>query len=96
MQSLVCVPPRPCNNQLECRGTRETCLDGFCECGGDCNTDGIVFGSEITKMVCIVGGQCNLAVCPAGDINQDGSVNAADITWRSTTSVSAVRARARR
>ena len=79
-KAFVCVPPRPCDNQLECRGIRETCLDGFCECGGDCNTDGIVFGSEITKMVCIVGGQCNLAVCPAGDINQDGSVNAADIT----------------
>jgi Tol biopolymer transport system component len=79
-KAFVCVPPRPCDNQLECRGTRETCLDGFCECGGDCNTDGIVFGSEITKMVCIVGGQCNLAICPAGDINQDGSVTSGDIT----------------
>lgn len=79
-KAFVCVPPRPCDNQLECRGIREACLDGFCECGGDCNTDGIVFGSEITKMVCIVGGQCNLGICPAGDINQDGSVTAADIT----------------
>jgi len=79
-KAFVCVPPRPCDNQIECRGIREACLDGFCECGGDCNTDGIVFGSEITKMVCIVGGQCLIGVCPAGDINQDGSVTAADIT----------------
>lgn len=79
-KAFVCVPPRPCDSQLECRGIREACLDGFCECGGDCNTDGIVFGSEITKMVCIVGGQCNIGICPAGDINQDGTVTAADIT----------------
>ncbi|HSQ00123.1 MAG TPA: Dickkopf N-terminal cysteine-rich domain-containing protein [Candidatus Dormibacteraeota bacterium] len=79
-KAFVCVPPRPCNSQLECRGIREACLDGFCECGGDCNTDGIVFGSEITKMVCIIGGQCNINVCPAGDINQDGSVTAGDVT----------------
>jgi Tol biopolymer transport system component len=79
-KAFVCVPPRECDSQIECRGIREACLDGFCECGGDCNTDGIVFGSEITKMVCIVGGQCDIGVCPAGDINQDGSVTAADIT----------------
>jgi Tol biopolymer transport system component len=79
-KAFVCVPPRPCDSQLECRGIREACLDGFCECGGDCNTDGIVFGSEITKMVCIIGGQCNVSVCPAGDINQDGSVTAGDVT----------------
>lgn len=79
-KAFVCVPPRPCESQLECRGIRETCLAGFCECGGDCNTDGIVFGSEITKMVCIIGGQCNINICPAGDINQDGSVTAGDVT----------------
>ncbi|MGD9763356.1 MAG: hypothetical protein AB7V27_06560 [Candidatus Binatia bacterium] len=79
-RAMVCVPPRPCDNQLECRGIREACLDGFCECGGDCNTDGIVFGSEITKMVCIVGGTCMIGICPAGDINQDGQVTSADIT----------------
>lgn len=79
-KAFVCVPPRPCESQLECRGIREACLDGFCECGGDCNTDGIVFGSEITKMVCIIGGQCSAGICPAGDINQDGSVTAGDVT----------------
>jgi hypothetical protein len=79
-KAMVCVPPRPCDSQADCRGQREGCIDGFCECGGDCNTDGIVFGSEITKMVCIVGGQCDLAVCPSGDINQDGHVTSADVT----------------
>jgi Tol biopolymer transport system component len=79
-KAMVCVPPRPCEDQIECRGIREACLDGFCECGGDCNLDGIVFGSEITKMVCIVGGGCGLGTCPAGDINQDGEVTAGDIT----------------
>lgn len=79
-RAMVCVPPRPCTDQIECRGMRETCLDDVCECGGDCNLDGIVFGSEITKMVCIVGGGCALDVCPAGDINQDGEVTSSDIT----------------
>jgi Tol biopolymer transport system component len=77
----VCVPIRPCpDGQVECRGEREVCLDGTCECGGDCNLDGIVFGTEITRMVCIVGGGCGIDVCPAGDINQDGMVTAGDIT----------------
>ena len=80
-KAMVCVPPRPCpDGQIDCRGAREGCIDGFCECGGDCNTDGIVFGSEITKMVCIVGGGCLPGVCPSGDINQDGEVTSADIT----------------
>ncbi|MGH3644355.1 MAG: dockerin type I domain-containing protein, partial [Mycobacterium sp.] len=59
---------------------RETCLAGICECGGDCNLDGIVFGSEITKMVCILGGDCAELTCPAGDINRDGEVTSGDIT----------------
>lgn len=79
-KAFVCVPPRPCETQLECRSSRETCLDGFCECGGDCNTDGLVFGTEITKMVCIWGDECELNECPAGDINQDGEITMADVT----------------
>jgi len=77
----VCVPIRPCpDGQGQCRDERETCLNGTCECGGDCNLDGIVFGTEITRMVCIVGGGCAIDVCPAGDINQDGMVTAGDVT----------------
>lgn len=79
-KAMVCVPPRPCDSQAMCRGVRETCLDHQCECGGDCNTDGIVFGTEITRMVCIVGGMCGIDICPAGDINQDGEVTAGDVT----------------
>ena len=73
-KAFVCVPQRPCETQMECRGVRETCLDGFCECGGDCNTDGLVFGTEITKMICIWGEECPLEECPAGDLNGDGEI----------------------
>ena len=79
-KAFVCVPPRPCEDQEECRSSRETCLDGFCECGGDCNTDGLVFGTEITKMICIWGDECPLEECPSGDINQDGEITMADVT----------------
>ena len=63
----------------ECRGTRELCLNGFCECGGDCNLDGIVFVDSISKMTCIWGGECELAECPAGDVVMDGDINMADV-----------------
>jgi Tol biopolymer transport system component len=76
----VCVPKRPCQTQAMCRGDRETCLAGDCECGGDCNLDGVVFGSEITTMVLIESGIDPLSACPAGDINQDGAVTPADVT----------------
>ena len=79
-RAFVCVPHRPCDTQLECRGVRETCLNDFCECGGDCNLDGLVFGTEITKMVCIWGGDCPVSECPAGDINHDGSIDMLDVT----------------
>lgn len=79
-RAFVCVPPRPCDSQEDCRGVRETCLNGFCECGGDCNLDGIVFGVSITKMICIWGGECPLDECRAGDINNDGMVDMLDVT----------------
>src|SRR5262249_5181644 len=79
-RAAVCVPHRHGEDQAMCRGSREACLDHFCECGGDCNLDGIVFGTEITRMVCIVGGTCGIDVCPAGDINQDGMVTSGDVT----------------
>ena len=79
-RAFVCVPPRPCDSQEDCRGVRETCLNEFCECGGDCNLDGIVFGTEITKMICIWGGNCPVEECPAGDLNHDGEVNMLDVT----------------
>jgi hypothetical protein len=76
----VCVPHRECESGLECRGERETCLDFFCECGGDCNLNGLVFGSEISRMMCQLGGSCSIDECPAGDINQDGQVTGCEVS----------------
>lgn len=78
----VCVPPRQCDDQdpvldrVNCRGDRETCVNYTCECGGDCNFDGLVFGTEIARMVCILSGDeaCPLSMCPAGDFDQDGEI----------------------
>jgi Tol biopolymer transport system component len=89
-RAMVCVPPRVCDDEnpeidrLECRGVRETCLNGTCECGGDCNLDGIVFGNEITIAVNILGdpSMTPLSQCPAADIvfPLDGTVMANEIT----------------
>jgi Tol biopolymer transport system component len=82
----VCVPPRPCDPEtpetwpLECRGERETCLDGICECGGDCDLNGIVFGTEISRIVCILGEVCDLSACVTADINGDGLVTGTDVS----------------
>jgi Tol biopolymer transport system component len=86
----VCVPPRVCNDgdpeidRLDCRGVRETCLDGKCECGGDCNRDGNVFGNEISIAVSILGDPetTPLSECPAADIifPLDGEVMGNEIT----------------
>jgi Tol biopolymer transport system component len=87
-RAMVCVPRRECDDtdpevdRVNCRGVRETCIGGFCECGGDCNMDGIVFGSEITRMVCISGGECPITQCPAGDFSEplDDQVMGSEIT----------------
>lgn len=79
----VCVPPRPCEFEtadLDCRGERETCVEGFCECGGDCNINGLVFGTEISTMMCILGGACQDESCITADVNEDGDVTGSDIT----------------
>jgi Tol biopolymer transport system component len=87
-RAMVCVPNRECNDsdpeidRVNCRGVRETCIDGLCECGGDCNLDGIVFGTEISKIVCIAGGSCDISTCPAGDFSEplDGQIMATEVT----------------
>ena len=85
-RAMVCVPPRECDDsdplvdRLQCRGVREACINNTCECGGDCNLNGIVFGTEITHMVCILGGQCDLSICEAGDVNGDGVVTGCDVS----------------
>ena len=79
----VCVPPRTCEFEtadLDCRGERETCVEGFCECGGDCNLNGLTFGSEISRMMCILGGSCQPDECVTADVNEDGTVTGCDVT----------------
>ncbi|MFI5395531.1 MAG: hypothetical protein ACHQ9S_08360 [Candidatus Binatia bacterium] len=77
----VCVPARPCTEAdvSKCRGSREACVAGTCECGGDCDLDGLVLGNEITKMVCVLNGQCPLSDCAAGDFNGDGQITGSEV-----------------
>ncbi len=83
-RAQVCVPPRACEDgtvDLDCRGERETCVEGFCECGGDCNLNGLAFGSEISTMMCILGGRCTEEDdCITSDVNEDGAVTGCDVT----------------
>jgi hypothetical protein len=51
---------------------------GACAC--DCNSDGRVTGSEITRAVLILGGARQLADCMPADSNHDGRVTGGDIT----------------
>jgi hypothetical protein len=79
-----CKKERPCDDndplvdKLACF-PREACVDNLCECGGDCNLDGIVFGNEITTAVLVLGGQ-PLSLCQAADIDGDGTVTGNEIT----------------
>lgn len=78
-RAMVCVPPRECDDETEldrtnCRGDRETCVNHTCECGGDCNLDGLVLGNEIGRMVCILNSTCEKTECLAGDFNGDGQI----------------------
>jgi Cys-rich repeat protein len=81
----VCVPIRPCDDsnpdidRKECRGVREACVDNTCECGGDCNLDGLVLGNETSTMVCVISGDCELSDCPAGDFNGDGEITGSEL-----------------
>jgi len=84
----VCVPIRECDRSdptvdlKNCRGDRETCVNDECECGGDCNLDGYVFGNEITQMICVLNEQpqCPLSsTCPAGDFNGDGHITGDEV-----------------
>jgi Tol biopolymer transport system component len=49
-------------------------------CAGDCNGDGEVFASEITRAMAIMAGRALLADCPAADANGDGQVSVSDVT----------------
>jgi Tol biopolymer transport system component len=72
-RSMRCVPPRCCEDPSQCFGV-EACVFGRCECGGDCNLDGVIFGSEISTAINILAGVAPLSVCRAADIDGDGHV----------------------
>lgn len=80
-----CREPRPCDPEdpavelLMCFD-RETCIDNLCECGGDCNRDGYVLGTEITRAILVLAGQRDLSECQAADIDLDGAVMGNEIT----------------
>jgi hypothetical protein len=81
----VCVPIRQCDDsnplidRHNCRGGRESCTNGQCECGGDCNRDGYVFGNETSQMICVLNEQCPLTDCGAGDFNGDGRIDGNEV-----------------
>lgn len=81
----VCVPIRECSDtdpeidRKECRGVREACTNGACECGGDCNLDGFVKGNETSIMVCVLTDDCPLSDCAAGDFNGDGVITGSEV-----------------
>ena len=81
----VCVPIRECDDEdpvldrVLCRGEREACVNNACECGGDCNLDGYVFGNETSQMICVLTGQCPLSECAAGDFNGDGEITGNEV-----------------
>ncbi len=74
-----CDDEDPAIDRLNCFD-REACVDGLCECGGDCNRDGFVFGNEVSNAVYILGDVLPLSECAAADLNGDGQVMGNEIT----------------
>lgn len=74
-----CDDEDPTIDRLNCFD-REACVDGLCECGGDCNRDGFVFGNEVSNAVYILGDVLPLSQCAAADLNGDGQVMGNEIT----------------
>ena len=74
-----CDPEDPGVDLLACF-ERETCINNLCECGGDCNLDGYVLGSEITRSILILAGAKPLSECESADIDRDGNVMGNEIT----------------
>lgn len=75
----VCDPNDPLVDLLMCF-ERETCINNLCECGGDCNLDGYVLGTEITRSILILAGARELDQCSPADIDLDGAVMGNEIT----------------
>jgi hypothetical protein len=84
-RAKVCVPIRECDDtdpildRTNCRGSREACVNGTCECGGDCNVDGFVFGNETSVLIGVLTHQRQLSDCAAGDFNGDGEITGTEV-----------------
>lgn len=78
-----CKRIRDCESFDTCY-PREACLDDVCECGGDCNLNGIVLGNEVTRAILILGGAAELSTCPSADVNGSGTVTAEEVTQAAT------------
>ena len=66
----------PSQRDSDANGVGDACSD----CVGDCNLNGIVFGTEVTKTVLIFGERLELTNCLMADGDADGEVTMADIT----------------
>lgn len=80
-----CKKERPCDdsNPVIDRNAcydREACVGNLCECGGDCNLDGIVLVDEVTRALLVLGGTRPVAQCLAADLDADGRVMGNEIT----------------
>ncbi len=71
------APPNP--DRRNCAARREACTNGACECGGDCDLDGVVLGNEVSRMVCVLAGQCPPADCVSGDFNGDTQITSNEV-----------------
>ena len=76
----VCKPIVECTGFAQC-GTsgRDSCVQGICECSGDCNLDGVVSPPEVAEAVQIFGGELAVSMCPAADQKGDGQVSPVDV-----------------
>jgi len=80
-----CKKERPCDDtnpvidRYACYD-REACVNNLCECGGDCNVDGVVLVDEITRALLVLGGSRPVSQCLAADLNADTRVMGNEIT----------------
>jgi len=76
----VCKPIVECTEFAQC-GTsgRDSCVQGICECAGDCNLDGTVGPLEVAEAVQIFGEELPVNACPAADQKGDGQVTPVDV-----------------
>jgi hypothetical protein len=70
-----CPVANPAQSDLNHNGVGDAC-----DCTGDCNLDGDVFGNEITVGVNVMAGRTPLTECLSADQNGDGEIFGNEIT----------------